>query len=525
MLQLNKSSKIIFSYVVFLFSFSILFNQYYGNLGVCPIDSFASFNAGYDVLNGKYPFKDYWTITGPFIALTQAFLFKLFGVTWSIYVLHASLINFTFTVLTFYTLYKFKLGVHYCFFYSLLVSVLSYPSSGTPYVDHQAAILSIISIYFFVLALKTNRGIYWFILPIILMLSFLTKQAPTGHILIIILFLSLIFFIFNFNIRNILMGLAGSLIIILTFLYTLYIANISFSSFYLQYILFPLSLGEDRLNFLFPLEFNRIILRYKLIHISSAILVIFCVKQIIKDYKFILNKDLLIAFSLIFSSWVLIIHQLMTINGMFIFFIIPVLASFSHIYYSQYFKNKKNILTSLIIFTFISTFYYGYKYVHQRDFMDLRNANMNNTLDANILSRKLNGLNWKSCLRPKDPGNEISELSEVVKIIKEEQREKTVITDYQFISVILSEYDNSPSQVWFQYHVNPQPGSKYFKEYRQFFIDKFEENKVKIVYVVKPMLGGDKFIENVLDSSCYEKNKFNKMLDIYKILDCYESKN
>jgi hypothetical protein len=116
-------------------------------------------------------------------------------------------------------------------------------------------------------------------------------------------------------------------------------------------------------------------------------------------------------------------------------------------------------------------------------------------------------------------------LLKVIKIIKEEQKEKSIITDYQFISVILSEYDNSPSQVWFQYHVNPQPGSKYFKEYRQFFIDKFEENKVKIVYVVKPMLGGDKFIENVLDSSCYEKNKFNKMLDIYKILDCYESKN
>jgi len=150
---------------------------------------------------------------------------------------------------------------------------------------------------------------------------------------------------------------------------------------------------------------------------------------------------------------------------------------------------------------------------------------MNNTLDANILSRKLNGLNWKSCLRPKDPGNEISELSEVVKIIKEEQREKTVITDYQFISVILSEYDNSPSQVWFQYHVNPQQGSRYFKEYKKFFIDKFRENKVKVVYVVKPMLGGDKFIENVLDSSCYKKNKFNKTLDIYEILDCYDIKN
>ena len=525
MLKFNKKSKIIFPYIFFLFIFSILFNQYYGNLGICPIDSFVSFNAGYEILNGKYPFKDYWTITGPFITLTQAFLFKLFGVTWSSYVFHASLINFIFTILTFYTLYKFKLDVHYCFFYSLLVSVLSYPSSGTPYVDHQSAILSIISIYFFVLALKTDKAIYWFILPIVLMISFLTKQTPTGHILVIISFLSLVFFIFNFNIKNILMGVAGSVLIIFTFLYTLYFVGISFDSFYLQYILFPLSLGEDRLNFLFPLEFSRIILRFKLIHLSSAVLIIFCAKQIIKNYRFVFNKDVLIALSLIFSAWVLIVHQLMSLNGIFIYFFIPVLAAFSHVYYSQYFINIKYVLPSLIIFTLISTVYYGYKYVHQREFMDLRNTNINNAVNANILSKKLNGLKWISCLQPKEPDKEISDLLKVIKIIKEEQKEKSIITDYQFISVILSEYDNSPSQVWFQYHVNPQPGSKYFKEYRQFFIDKFEENKVKIVYVVKPMLGGDKFIENVLDSSCYEKNKFNKMLDIYKILDCYESKN
>ena len=47
--------------------FSILTNQYYGYQGLNPIDSFFSFNSGYDVLNGHFPFKDYWTITGPFI--------------------------------------------------------------------------------------------------------------------------------------------------------------------------------------------------------------------------------------------------------------------------------------------------------------------------------------------------------------------------------------------------------------------------------------------------------------------------
>ena len=96
-------------YIIILLVFSILANQYYGYQGVNPIDSFFSFNSGYDVLNGYFPFKDYWTITGPFIDFSLAFFFKIFGVSWFSYVFYASFFNFIFTILTFYTLYKFKL--------------------------------------------------------------------------------------------------------------------------------------------------------------------------------------------------------------------------------------------------------------------------------------------------------------------------------------------------------------------------------------------------------------------------------
>ena len=99
----KKQEKIF--YLIFLLLFSISFNQYYGNLGVCPIDSFWFFNSGYDVLNGHYPFKDYWTIAGPFIAYTQALLFKIFGVSWFSYVFHASIYNFLISIATFYTFY------------------------------------------------------------------------------------------------------------------------------------------------------------------------------------------------------------------------------------------------------------------------------------------------------------------------------------------------------------------------------------------------------------------------------------
>ena len=212
----NKYKKAL--YIVILFFFSTSINQYYGNLGVCPIDSFWFFNSGYDVLNGYYPFKDYWTIAGPFITYMQALFFMIFGVSWFSYVFHASIFNFLISVSTFYTLYKFKLNINYCFFYSLLVAVLAYPSSGTPYVDHHASILSIISIFCFILALKTNLRIYWFLMPILLLTSFLTKQTPTGHFFLIIVILSLVYFVFNFDIKKIIYGILGSLTVIIFFL-------------------------------------------------------------------------------------------------------------------------------------------------------------------------------------------------------------------------------------------------------------------------------------------------------------------
>jgi len=128
-------------YIILIILFSIFFNQFYGYLGINPIDSFFSFNTGYDILNGHYPFKDYWTITGPFIGAVQAIFFKIFGVSWFSYVLHASFFNCLISLSTFFILYKFKLNIHYCFIYSLFTALLAYPSSGTPYVDHQSSYL------------------------------------------------------------------------------------------------------------------------------------------------------------------------------------------------------------------------------------------------------------------------------------------------------------------------------------------------------------------------------------------------
>ncbi len=149
-------------FILILFLFSLLINQHYGNKGIFPVDSFSHFDTGFRILLGEYPFKNYWVVSGPFIDYIQAIFFYFFGVNWQSYVLHASFVNVLLTITTFFVLINFKLNIYYSFIYSLLFSVLGYPASGTPFVDHHSAFFSLMGIYsfYFFMATTVNTPIY-----------------------------------------------------------------------------------------------------------------------------------------------------------------------------------------------------------------------------------------------------------------------------------------------------------------------------------------------------------------------------
>ena len=105
--------------------------------------------------------------------------------------------NAIITVATFFVLKNFKLNINYCFLYSLFFSILAYPSSGTPFVDHHSTFFSLLGIYSFLLAINDNKKIYWIIMPIFFGLSFLSKQVPAAYII-----LSVFFILVFFNLKN-----------------------------------------------------------------------------------------------------------------------------------------------------------------------------------------------------------------------------------------------------------------------------------------------------------------------------------
>ena len=228
-------------YFILLLISSIFFNFYYGYRGILPIDSFLIYDAGYKILIGYHPFKDYWSITGPILDYFQFLFFKMFGVSWFSYVLHASIINLLLTLLTFYFFLKVGLKKNYSFIYSLSVSILAYPSIGTPFMDHHAVIFSLISLMYLILAIKLEKNIYWFLLPIFLFISFLSKQIPSSYLLILFLIIILIhLFLISLRRLNISFYLsAGSIFSVIIFATIFYTNQIPLKNFLIQYQNFP----------------------------------------------------------------------------------------------------------------------------------------------------------------------------------------------------------------------------------------------------------------------------------------------
>ena len=106
---LNKESL----FVTFLFIFSLGVNQYYGNKGIFPVDSFAHFDNGFRILLGEYPFRNFWTVSGPIVDYIQSFIFYFLGVNWQAYVFHASLFNAVLSIATFKLFINLNLNIYF----------------------------------------------------------------------------------------------------------------------------------------------------------------------------------------------------------------------------------------------------------------------------------------------------------------------------------------------------------------------------------------------------------------------------
>ena len=513
-------------YIFLLFFISILINNHYANLGVLPIDTFYHFDLGFKILKGMVPFSDIWMVSGPVVNYIQALFFYVLGINWLSYVLHASIFNCIITLSTYFLLKDFKINTNYCFIYSIFFAVLAYPSSGTPFVDHHSTFFSLLGFYSILLAIKNNKKIFWFLIPIFFGLGFFSKQVPASYIILSVFFI-LIFYSYIFKkIEFIKFIIYGSLAFLLFIFIFGFLTGIKFENFLNQYILYPTTIGQSRVeNINLEFTFQKLIFHFKFIHIAIFPILFFNLKKIVLSKKYIENKNFFYFLIILSFTYCLILHQLLTKNQTYIFFTIPILAAFSHqVLSGENIKRKNLLLLSLIIFCFFVTIKYHLRFNEGRKFHDLASTDLSKSIPAKKIDEKLSGLNWISPEYKNNVEEEINLIINIKKHLETDKRNKMVITHYSFLATILNEnYFSSAIGYPNDGTGYPLKENKFAKNYKNLIVNNIKKNKIEIIYIIHPIK--KESLYDYFDAACFEEKVIFENLNSYKLLKCSDLNN
>ncbi len=502
-----------------LFLLSLLINQYYGNKGVFPVDSFSHFDTGFRILLGEYPFKDYWIVSGPFVDYLQSIFFYFFGINWQIYILHASIINAVLAIATFIVLINFKLNINYSFFYALFFSILAYPSSGTPFVDHHSAFFSLLGIYSLILGIQKEEKKYWISLPIFFIFAFLSKQVPASYIILSTIFILLFYTIIQKKYIWIKYSFSSFVVTTMILLFFLKIQSISINSFLEQYIYYPQTIAAVRFD-IFNLTFNGLVGQFKFIYIAIAPLFFINLKKIIYEKNYLKSKNFINFFILFLLTFSLIFHQLLTRNQIFIFFLIPILFAFSDIASSTLKNNKKKLISlALISVCLFATAKYHIRFNENRKFHEFQNIDFKLFTDAKQIDKKFFGLKWITPKYKNQSKLEVELINQIKQHLISDGRKKMLMTNYSIFSATLEQKLHSPSR-WFIFDGTDYPlkGNKYFESYKSLLIKIIKDNNIEVIYTIDPIKSA--LVYTYIDKNCFKEKKISNIFNSFEIKQC-----
>ena len=157
--------------------------------------------------------------------------------------------------------------------------------------------------------------------------------------------------------------------------------------------------------------------------------------------------------------------------------------------------------------------------------MDLQHANLKNNIDASFLDVKLKGLKWITPSYSKNPKEEIEILKIALKKLKNDKREKMLITHYQFFSLLLEEDLNIPNRWYYPYN-NTYPSSKkssYFNSYKKRFNKKLKVNKIEVIYFIDsyPTVLDINKKKKYLKEDCTNEEKINNIITLLELKNCF----
>ena len=118
----------------------------------------------------------------------------------------------------------------------------------------------------------------------------------------------------------------------------------------------------------------------------------------------------------------MILHQLLTRNQTFIFFLIPILIGFSHISLKQSKMNSNILIPLLILLCLFTTAKYHFRFNEERKFNELENVDIRKSVNAGLIHSSLNGLRWITADYPEMPKKEIKAIKDSMFILQNDKR-------------------------------------------------------------------------------------------------------
>lgn len=389
-------------------------------------------------------------------------------------------------------------------------------------------IFSLGSIFLFLLANRTKARIYWFFLPLFFFLGFFCNQTPSAYISLFLTFFILYIFFFKKETYFVFSFFLGCLLsIFISFLF-FYLIDFQFINFFYQNFLFPLTIGQERIlgvegafvKLSNKIKFSNLFLDFKFIHIFVILNIYIFYLNYKKKIKLNLNEKLGIII-LVIACNLYIFHQLITANQTFIFCLIVVIgANFHSLVQNNLFKKSLFIYFTFILIIILTAKYFK-RYSFERYFMDLANTDKSIAVNANILDNKLNHLSWITPAEfSKEPLKEINLIKEAIQFINEERQSVMLITHYSFISAVLNKDLNMPNRWYVGNNTHPNKNHKYFNFYKKFFLEKFNQGNVKIIYIVD-IAGYDLYnFKDYLDGVCFKETKLNTITFKFEVQSC-----
>ncbi len=521
-LKKNKIREIPIILGISIYAFYI--NWFSGNVGIIPIDSFGFLDTGHSILKGKLPIRDFWIFTGLVVDYMEAFFLQIFGNNWNSHIIHSSFMNILGVLFFYFFLNTFNLKKKYIIFYCISFATLCYPVSGTPFAYIHSYIFSLISIMTLILAIKNNNKIIWFVFPFFCLFAFLSMQTPSAYILIILLVILSNHFLSTKDSKNLYYFISGGVISLLLFLIFLFLTKTPLLNFFYQYILFPLTIGEARISssdvayvsLIDQINLKRLFGDFKFIHFLLLPLLLITLRNF-KNNKKNLN---ILNFTFIFSIFAFLFNQLITANQIFIFSLIPIIAALIHINLQELDYDPKILLLTFFIVLF-ATIKFHIRYNIDRKFHDLENVDKSLAVKASSIHRNLKNLKWIN--KFDEPENEVNLLKKAVETIQNDNRKKTLITHYQFISTVLDEDLNILNR-WYLWDNNTHPteSHKYFGFYQTMVNKNIKQNNVEVIYLLgleNEILFDN--IKNYFTDLCFEsKTLVDKRFSVHKIVNC-----